>query len=87
MWPFKPNDWKIVFISEPDVYIVTTTYAGQLIKGTERKESIVHTLYYSKSRNKYRIDWSGNYMGNREASLSYIACVKKQIELSNKTDN
>jgi hypothetical protein len=81
MWPFKSNDWRPVFVAEPDEYTVITTYAKIPIQGTERKEHITHTLYYSKSRNKYRIDWAGTYVSDREAIPSYIACVRKQIEL------
>jgi hypothetical protein len=89
MWPFKPNDWKPVFVAEPDDFTVTTTYAGFDVKGTEHAEKITHTLYYSKSRNKYRIDWSGHFLYDacRTTIPSYIACVKKQIELESKTDN
>lgn len=86
MWPFKPNDWTLVFISEPDEYTITTTYGGVPLTGTDRIERTVHTLYYSKSRNKYRISWNGYCTADRTTSPSYIACVKKQIELSNKTN-
>ena len=82
MWPFKPNDWIPVFV-ESDDYTVTSTYAGVPLKGTEHTESISHTLYYSASRNKYRIDWNGYAVTSRMACPSYIACVKKQIELQN----
>ena len=83
MWPFKPNDWAPVFVNQ-DEYIVTTTYAGVPLQGTDRIKYLAHTLYYSKSRDKYRIDWTGYCPSDREASPSYIACVNKQIELQSK---
>lgn len=83
---FKPNDWEPVFI-DTDNYTVTNTYAGVPLVGTEHIERITHTLMYSKSRNKYRIDWAGFCASDRLTSPSYIACVNKQIELSNKTNN
>ena len=81
MWPFKPNDWVPIFISEPDEYTVTTLKNGYPMSGTEHTERLVHTLYYSKSRKKYRIDWNGASVSDRCASPSYLACFKKQIEL------
>ena len=85
MWPFKPNDWKVIFVSEPDVYTVTITYAGLPLKGSEREKKLTHILYYSKSRNKYRIRREGDYINtNLKTSPSYLACIKKQIELENK---
>ena len=86
MWPFKPNDWKIVFIAKPDEYTVITTYAGYPIEGTKRTERLVHTLSYSKSRNKFRIDWDGTSVSDRSASPSYISCLKKQIEMQKELD-
>jgi len=86
MWPFKPNDWKPVFVAEPDEYTTITTYKGVPIPGTEGTERLVHTLYHSKSRNKYRIEWDGTSVSDRGASPSYLACIKKQMELENNTD-
>ena len=75
MWPFKPNDWKIIHTERG-----TYTYVSSVTpNGVE-----VHTLYillYSKSRNKYRIEIEGYRSINSHSTEEYDNCLKKQIEL------
>jgi hypothetical protein len=84
MWPFKPNDWIPIFVESALYYVWDTIYRYKIEESKTTKTSVA-TLYYSKSRNKYKIIESG-YIPTEglECSNAYKACVNKQIELQNK---
>lgn len=54
MWPFKPNDWKTVYIAEVNQYTRIDIVKGNIVK---RTIEVTHILQYSESRNKYRMDF------------------------------
>lgn len=73
----KPNDWIIIHKSVGEYSYV------------RKKDTTIVVFYlkFSKSRNKYKIDYDkdeGVCMGNPKTFSGYQDCLNKQIELQSK---
>lgn len=80
MWPFKPNDWKLIHAAMAS-YTVYTHILGTRIDSSKRTEWTTARLYYSKSRNRYKIKEIGYVpQSGHETSDAYFACLNKQIQ-------
>ena len=80
MWPFKPNDWKIIFTDKYN-FVRTTTWDGRKLPGTERALSTLYILKYSESRKKFKIDISGDQSSPLlYANEAYQHCLDRQID-------
>ena len=86
MWPFKPDDWMLIYI-ERETFSVWTVVAGVRLEHTKREEYTVYTLYYSLSRNKYKIDVTGYTPHSWESQIGYVNCVSEQIKHQNLKNN
>lgn len=65
---FKPNDWMLVW-TESEIWRFTHIETGQ-----ERLERCFYHIYFSKSRNKYKLKTSGQ--APEDHSYYAVACQK-----------
>lgn len=83
MWDiFKPNDWMLVH-SENAIYEVWTTIYGVKINNSEREKTAFYNIYFSKSRNKYKLKQEG-YIPNHNDNDAYIKALEKLAKLNSK---
>jgi hypothetical protein len=79
MWPFKPNDWKVVHTARHD-FVRTSTWDGRKIPGTEKNLSTLYILKYSESRKKFKIAIEGERSATLYCNEAYQECLDKQID-------
>jgi hypothetical protein len=79
---FKPNDWVLVNSNESK-YLSIRTYNG--VRKGEKDRSAFYNIYYSKSRNKYKLKCEG-YPVDYKSDSNYYDSLKLLSEYSKNID-
>jgi hypothetical protein len=56
MWPFKPNDWKLVYTCREE-FPMYKSYCEIRIPESEYIDIVLFELLYSESRDKYKLSY------------------------------
>ena len=84
MWPFKPNDWKIVYTDRQE-FTGVEQHNGFFRGYAQRECAMIYVLKYSSLRNKFNIEIEGEIADNlRQSCPAYQRVLNKQIELQEK---